>query len=87
MEQRNAQHFVEQKSILSAITHKLNACRHMLIWTFFFWYVELTPKVHPHLSVTRCICNIGEVKMGLKEIGCEVVGWFPLTPERKKEFC
>jgi hypothetical protein len=24
---------------------------------FFFWYVELVPKICPHLSVTRCMCS------------------------------
>jgi hypothetical protein len=42
------------------------------------------PKFHPHLSVTLCICNTGRVKLGLKEIGCEGVGWFPLTLHRRK---
>jgi hypothetical protein len=32
----------------SAITHKLNFSSHMLM----LWYVELMPKVCPHLSVT-----------------------------------
>jgi hypothetical protein len=31
MKQRNAQHFTEQNSILSAITHKLNVSRHMVM--------------------------------------------------------
>jgi hypothetical protein len=63
-------------STLSAITHKLlvNVSGHMLIWTFFlllFWYVELLPKVCPHLSVTPCICIALLVfRQGVKERTC-----------------
>jgi hypothetical protein len=42
-----------EHSIISAVTHKLNVSGHA-IWTplFLFWYVELVPKVFPHISVT-----------------------------------
>jgi hypothetical protein len=45
-----------QKSILSAITHKFNISGHMFIRIFLFlWYLELGPKICPHLSVTACV--------------------------------
>jgi hypothetical protein len=41
---------------LSAVTHKLNVTRHMLLWKFLlFWYVQLMLKVRPHLPFTLCI--------------------------------
>jgi hypothetical protein len=40
------------KCSLSALTHKLNASGHKFIWTVFFKYVELVPRVCPQLSVT-----------------------------------
>jgi hypothetical protein len=50
------------KCTLLAITHKLNASGHMLIWTFFlFWYVELVPRMCPHLSVTPCISYFSQL--------------------------
>jgi hypothetical protein len=51
------------KCTLSAITHKLNAPRHMLICTF--WYVEPMFKVCPNLSVTSCINNSPMLSLGI----------------------
>jgi hypothetical protein len=43
------------KCTLIAITRKLNASGHMLIWTvFLFLYEELEPKFCPRLSISSC---------------------------------
>jgi hypothetical protein len=58
------------KCTLSAISRKLNASRHMLIWTLFPSppNVELVPKICPHLSVIICT----PITSGARD---SVVGW------------
>jgi hypothetical protein len=69
------------KSTLSAITHKLNVSSHMLIRTFFlFWYVQLVPRVCPHLSVTPCIVRIIKYRSGLESYSSFTETLFAVTP-------
>jgi hypothetical protein len=50
-------------SILSAITQIKCFWSHFVMDIFFwFWYVELVPKVCPHISVTLCIGLVKEIK-------------------------